>query len=172
MFELSSGANETVAVIPTFGTKQCPRCGSGLFDDMDTCYDCLYEYPEDSTVVEVVAEEQVPTEIYERGMTADKEALGVSAMPVLRILTPDLEVALPIREGGIVVGRSESCDVTLRSRSVSRRHVKVEASGDGVDVMDLGARNRASLNGAQIQDRMHMARGDILDVCGVTFTLV
>ncbi|MDR0500964.1 MAG: FHA domain-containing protein [Coriobacteriales bacterium] len=24
--------------------KDCPRCGSGVFDDMDTCFDCDYNF--------------------------------------------------------------------------------------------------------------------------------
>ena len=29
------------------GTKTCPRCGQVLFDDMDVCYGCLYDFTRD-----------------------------------------------------------------------------------------------------------------------------
>lgn len=29
------------------GTKICPRCGQVLFDDMDVCYGCLYDFTRD-----------------------------------------------------------------------------------------------------------------------------
>ncbi len=30
------------------GTKVCPRCGQVLFEDMDTCFDCLYSFVKDT----------------------------------------------------------------------------------------------------------------------------
>lgn len=29
---------------PERGTKACPRCGARLFEDMDVCYGCLYDF--------------------------------------------------------------------------------------------------------------------------------
>jgi hypothetical protein len=31
------------------GVKRCPRCGALLFEDMDTCYGCLYEFGKQRT---------------------------------------------------------------------------------------------------------------------------
>lgn len=31
------------------GVKTCPRCGEMLFDDMDVCYGCLYDFSKDAT---------------------------------------------------------------------------------------------------------------------------
>lgn len=171
MLKTNPDVVETVVAVPVFGTKQCPRCGNGLFDDMDTCYDCLYEYPEDAAVLEGAAEEEVPTEVYAQGLSAHDDRPEGRRRVVLRISTHDLEVALPIADGGIVVGRGESCDVMLRSRSVSRKHVRILPVGDGADVRNLGARNQAMLNGVRVSDCMHMVCDDVLDVCGVTFTL-
>ena len=33
-----------VAVPEGYGEKRCPRCGEVLFDDMDVCYGCLYDF--------------------------------------------------------------------------------------------------------------------------------
>lgn len=32
---------------PSSGIKSCPRCGATLFDDMGTCYGCLYDFSHD-----------------------------------------------------------------------------------------------------------------------------
>ncbi len=33
----------------SFGIKRCPRCGELLYEDMDVCYGCLYDFTRDVT---------------------------------------------------------------------------------------------------------------------------
>jgi hypothetical protein len=52
---------------------------------------------------------------------------------------------LPLR-GSLVVGRGHDCDLVLPDPRVSRRHLAIEASPQGVTFRDLGATNGVSVN--------------------------
>ncbi len=51
-----------------------------------------------------------------------------------------------------VIGRDPDCDISLASRSVSRRHALVEKTKDGWIVRDLGSANGTSVAGARVQE--------------------
>ncbi len=53
---------------------------------------------------------------------------------------------IPLAEGDNVVGRSSRCDVCLQTVTVSRRHLRIRVSEEGVTVTDLGSRNGTWLN--------------------------
>lgn len=90
----------------------------------------------------------------------------------LRVCDAALEVVVPLVPGGITIGRGDDCDIVLHAPSVSRRHVRVEMDAKGVLVRDLGATNRAKLNGLEVTDSKDMSVGSALDVCGTLLTLV
>lgn len=57
------------------------------------------------------------------------------------VRTPSMEVRLPIPNEGLVIGRDQTSDVVLRSRAVSRSHVRILPARDGEEgmrVIDLG----------------------------------
>ena len=51
-----------------------------------------------------------------------------------------------------VIGRDPDCDISLASRSVSRRHALVEKTPGGWVVRDLGSANGTSVDGARVQE--------------------
>ena len=51
-----------------------------------------------------------------------------------------------------VIGRVPDCDISLASRSVSRRHALVEKTPDGWVVRDLGSANGTTVGGVRIQE--------------------
>jgi len=59
------------------------------------------------------------------------------------------------------LGRMEGNDLVLRDHTVSRRHAKLEKSGDGWVVVDLGSRNGVKVNGVQTE-RAPVKPGDVL----------
>ena len=191
--------NEGAYVVRAYGTKVCPQCGKTLFDDMDVCFECLHNFgegdandqeepPSDATMVEMPAEDashlmpeehwqedEVPTEAYERGLVTSQEATVAPALQPrmwLRIRSDDVEVSVPLREGGLLVGRGPSCDVVLHARSVSRRHVLLEPEEAGVKVCNQDAKNPAMLGGKKVEGVAHMTAGEELSVCGTIFSLV
>ena len=59
-------------------------------------------------------------------------------------------VRYPMLPEGIIVGRSEHCDVTLPSKQVSRMHARFWVEEGLVQVEDLDSRNGVEVNGARI----------------------
>jgi pSer/pThr/pTyr-binding forkhead associated (FHA) protein len=66
--------------------------------------------------------------------------------------------------GGVnVVGRTEDCEVVLKSREVSKRHCQVLVRGDQITVEDLGSINGTLVNGQAVR-RGALKDGDVLGV--------
>lgn len=180
------------------GTKRCPRCGEVLFEDMDVCYGCLYDFrrednkaggsretldskipPVDSTAIY-----EIPWDVGLPPVEADDEP-GCNEEPLavrvtrpeasglsVRIRSESMEVTLPLPDDGLLVGRGSVCDVILHSRAVSRHHVRVVPHGRSAVVEDCGSTNRARLRGQEVENSMTMEVGDVLNVCGTLFFLV
>ena len=140
-------------------TKTCPRCGQQLFDDMPICYECLYEF--------AVQDEIVPIRAYEEGEVRQQQDHAGELR--IHIATPSADLALPVPEDGLVVGRGSACDVVLHTPAVSRRHVRLEPREGGVLVTNLGARNPATLQDEAVMESTLMEKGEVLNVCGSLF---
>ncbi|MDP6439722.1 MAG: FHA domain-containing protein [Candidatus Brocadiia bacterium] len=68
--------------------------------------------------------------------------------------------------GLYVVGRDPTCDLTLESRRVSRRHLSCHVTEDEVEVKDLGSRNGILVGGirvrsAKLKDGDEVLAGDV-----------
>ena len=60
---------------------------------------------------------------------------------------------LPIREeGSVVLGRSQSCDLTLDTPDASRRHAEIVAAGAGYVIRDLDSTNGTFVNSQRIRE--------------------
>jgi pSer/pThr/pTyr-binding forkhead associated (FHA) protein len=51
----------------------------------------------------------------------------------------------------IIVGRDESCDVQIRSQSVSREHCAIEIIGEDMYLRDLGSRTGVYSSGRKVE---------------------
>lgn len=140
-----------------YETKTCPQCGAQMFSDMDVCYECLHGYCEDG--------EQVPEEAYADIAAHVEEAEGAWC---LRISTSVVDVTVGVPDRGLVIGRGTSCDVVLHAQAVSRRHVSIDNEGRRLVAHDLGATNRATVNGKAVGKASVLNAGDVLEVCGTT----
>lgn len=107
-----------------------------------------------------------------------KEALEGQASPAdepgftVWVCGKDVRVGVPLLERGLSVGRDAENDVVLRSRCVSRRHLRLERRGERVLVRDLGATNPAEVNGAPLEGESLLASGDEVNVCGTTLRVL
>ncbi len=190
---MRDNARDTRLVVrqPTevLATKVCPQCGQVLFEDMDVCYGCLYDFSRKVDVGSL----GLPVTLLEgkgqKGGSADgagegqqqaldtrdvspskePEAMGAYA---LRVSSEDVELTIPLPSSGVMVGRLSTNDIVLRSRSVSRHHVLIVPCEREVRVIDQGATNPAVLDGVEVASSAVMMPGSTLDVCGVLFTLV
>ena len=76
-----SGANDGAGA-----TKTCPRCGAVLFSDMNRCYGCLYEFPEQDPEVGLMTPDELWEDVDEPwgsldGLWAEGEAAVGGASP-------------------------------------------------------------------------------------------
>ena len=91
------------------------------------------------------------------------------------VRTPSMEVRLPIPNEGLVIGRDQTCDVVLRSRAVSRSHVRILPAQDGEEgmrVIDLGATKPAMFSGREVRGEVLVPLGWTVSICGAFATPV
>ncbi|MEO1236821.1 MAG: FHA domain-containing protein [Planctomycetota bacterium] len=76
-----------------------------------------------------------------------------------------------MRQGPMVIGRKNSCELRIPLSSVSRQHCEVTFDGDTVRLRDLGSSNGTYHNSIRVQEA-ELAAGDEVVVGPVVFTLV
>lgn len=180
----------------SYGTKLCPRCGEELFEDMDICYGCLYDFSwaerlegGGGEAKHFAARESLPAgePAWDEGLPPAEldglEDMGVTldlALPskhrpavdgdCLWVRSGDVEFVLPLPPGGILVGRGGDANVVLHSIAASRRHLFFGFDEDGLYAEDMGAKNPATLAGREIDSRTRVRPGQTVSVCGTLFT--
>jgi two-component system, cell cycle response regulator len=86
---------------------------------------------------------------------------------------PEIGRHFPLRRNRVVLGRSESADVALRSKEISRAHAAIEALHLGNETLyrltDLESTNHTFVNGSQIEahplsdgDKIHLGAEVVL----------
>ncbi len=91
-----------------------------------------------------------------------------SAPPVrpkgLVCLRPDGEARIPLDAGEVLLGRADTCTLSLpEDQAVSRRHAVITDDGDGYIVKDLDSANGTWLNGVRVTSA-RLSAGDTLRV--------
>jgi pSer/pThr/pTyr-binding forkhead associated (FHA) protein len=71
----------------------------------------------------------------------------------------------PLRAGeAVLIGRSRSCDLPLRSPDASRRHARIEPAADGGWLLrDLDSTNGTFVNGERVSERL-LRPGDRIEI--------
>lgn len=84
-----------------------------------------------------------------------------------------IEVFVPLGAEGLSVGRGAGNQIVLHERSVSRRHLRLSPtdSGRGVEAVDLGATNPATVDGEPITSSVFVPWGKGVRVGGVTLAV-
>lgn len=79
-----------------------------------------------------------------------------------------VDVFVPLGPDGLSVGRGAGNQVVLHERSVSRRHLRLSPtdSGRGIEVVDLGATNPATVDGEPITSSAFVPWGEEVRVGG------
>lgn len=74
--------------------------------------------------------------------------------------------------GGLVIGRSRECDLSLQDTYLSSRHARVERDDSDLSIEDLGSTNGTYVNQDLVKGRVYLERGDVVQVGGVLFEVV
>ena len=72
----------------------------------------------------------------------------------------------------VTIGRSGDCDLALNDTYLSTRHARVANDGGDLTIEDLGSTNGTYVNQELVEGRVHLERGDIVQVGGVLFEVV
>jgi pSer/pThr/pTyr-binding forkhead associated (FHA) protein len=72
----------------------------------------------------------------------------------------------------VTIGRSADCDINLQDTYLSGRHARVANDNGDLSIEDLGSTNGTYVNEELIKGRVHLDRGDIVQVGGVLFEVV
>ncbi|HNX45814.1 MAG TPA: FHA domain-containing protein [Anaerolineaceae bacterium] len=67
----------------------------------------------------------------------------------------------------VVIGRDAGSDIVVADRQVSRRHARVEITGQGAILEDLGSKNGTFLNGQKVEGRVRLSEGDEIGIAFV-----
>ena len=216
-----------------YATKVCPRCGARLYEDMNVCYDCLYDFTREGSAGAPVAigavgaaadtspfsgvaraagdargGSDVPVIPYAsaadsrpvctapsadagfgrapsrptRDGASDPGATQSLALPVEALLrveevgmlirTPVVDAWVPVSPGeGCSLGRDPANDIVLHAPTVSRRHLRLAPTPDGMQVIDLGSTNPATYRGEEVHESVIVPYGDSVELCGCVLTM-
>lgn len=109
--------------------------------------------------------------------SSDLEAqAGPAPWALVRFVGRPLGEVIPLREGGLEIGREAGSGICLPEPEVSRRHASLRAApdGPGVELRDLGSTNGLHVNGRRVEadpGPVRLRDGDILRVGAHAFKL-
>ncbi len=77
---------------------------------------------------------------------------------------------LAVQRHVLKLGKLETSHIRLVDEAVSRMHAVIEATDEGVSIIDLGSAKGTLVNGARV-NRSELAAGDVLQLAGTTLEL-
>lgn len=75
-------------------------------------------------------------------------------------------------ETGVTIGRGSDCDLSLQDTYLSSRHARLANDDGDLSIEDLGSTNGTYVNQELVKGRVHLERGDVIQVGGVLFEVV
>ena len=73
---------------------------------------------------------------------------------------------------GVTIGRSDACDLRVDDTYLSSRHARVANDDGDLSIEDLGSTNGTYVNQELVRGRVHLERGDVVQVGGALFEVV
>ncbi len=91
----------------------------------------------------------------------------------LKFIEPeDRSGELVVVDSAITIGRSADCDLAMSDTYLSSRHARLANDQGDLSIEDLGSTNGTYVNQELVDGRVHLERGDIVQVGGVLFEVV
>jgi len=72
----------------------------------------------------------------------------------------------------VTIGRAPDCDLSIADTYLSSRHARVANDSGDLTIEDLGSTNGTYVNQELTAGRVHLERGDIVQVGGILFEVV
>jgi DNA-binding NtrC family response regulator len=101
--------------------------------------------------------------------TIEAKSLGVTAppsqgaaLPYLLVFYGDTTGRISLPLGDTIVGRDQDCGVRLGDQSVSRHHLQLRVSPNGVELIELQSRNGTFLNAQPLRGSALAGSGDVI----------
>ncbi len=91
--------------------------------------------------------------------------------PVLTLTGPEGKHRFAMVGEQIVIGRAQSCDISVGHKSISRRHMLVTVANGGFTVEDLGSQNGVTIKGRRITEPTAVPAGELIKICEFTIEL-
>jgi len=94
------------------------------------------------------------------GTRAETDGLRKSVASLIIVQGADIGKQFLIRRNSLILGRSDSADIMLRDKRISRSHAKIDVQYElqkqktSYSIVDLGSTNHVYVNGEQIQSQM------------------
>jgi pSer/pThr/pTyr-binding forkhead associated (FHA) protein len=63
-----------------------------------------------------------------------------------------------------IIGRENTCAITIPERQVSRQHASLTPSRNGIELEDLGSKNGTHCNGKPLQEKTLLQDGDVIQI--------
>ncbi|MHB1087240.1 MAG: FHA domain-containing protein [Acidimicrobiales bacterium] len=118
-------------------------------------------------VLRVASVESRPIEVEGTGRRRKSVNLALEFIEPIERESERLDI-----DTAIVIGRSAECDVRLDDNFLSSRHARVANDSGDLSIEDLGSTNGTYVNQELVKGRVHLERGDIVQVGGVLFEVV
>jgi FHA domain len=117
-------------------------------------------------VLRVAAVQARPPELVASGRRRSS-ALGLEFIEPLHLTGERVPIDV-----AVTIGRSPDCDLNIQDTYLSTRHARVANDNGDLSIEDLGSTNGTYVNQELIKGRVHLERGDIVQVGGVLFEVV
>ncbi len=75
-------------------------------------------------------------------------------------------------EGSMVLGRAPDCQLRIADNYLSSHHARFQNDGGDLTIEDLGSTNGTYVNQEAVEERIHLERGDIVQVGGILFEVI
>ncbi len=99
----------------------------------------------------------------------DDSTLDVSRHHAMLFCPP--QPPLHLQPGStVVIGRHNSCDLSVRCEDVSRRHAEVRADGSRFEIEDLSSTNGTFVNGEMLAGPQTLVPGDRIEIGSMVVT--
>ncbi len=91
---------------------------------------------------------------------------------ILKVLSGGKKGAkVALKKPEFLIGRSQECNLTAGTSSISRKHCAIRRDGTRVTIQDLGSRNGTKVNGEKIAEETELKSGDEIGVGPLQFMI-